>query len=148
MMQDPPQAAGDEVKKFAQVESRDERIIHFEQHTQAIPLPCQLLLVSPSRLKVQCIIDGDRHLAGYLLHEINFTAVIVMGLELSKAQRSQPPLCGGQWNHTERVNTLLEQRLYERREGGPLGLHIRDDVGILSVENPPGRGRSRRRFPT
>src|SRR4029077_15426415 len=85
MLKHTPQAAGNYLKELKQIESRNERVIHLEQHAQTVPLSSQLLLISPCCLEVQRVIHGDGHLARHLLHEVNLTAVIMMRFELSKA---------------------------------------------------------------
>src|SRR5690348_923978 len=134
MVQNPPQTAGNYVKELTQVEGGDQGIIDFEQHAQAVPLSRQLVLISSRSLEVQHIVHRDGHLARHLLHEIHFTAIVMVGFELPKAQRSQAALSSRQGNDTKGAHALLPKRLHKSWEGG-LGFDVRDDEGILSLPN-------------
>src|SRR5579864_4261364 len=103
MMQNAAEATSDYVKQLAEIESGDQRIINLQQHTQAVPLTSQLLLIIAYGLEVQRVIDSDGHLPRDLLHEIDFAAIIVMRFKLSKAHGSKPALRCGQGSHAKRT---------------------------------------------
>ena len=113
MVQDPPEAAGNQVEELAQVEGGDQGVIDFEQHAQAIPLSRQLALISPGGLEIQRVIDSDGHLARHLLHEIDFAAIVMVRFELAKPQGSEAALRSRQRNHTKRAHALLPKRVHK-----------------------------------
>ena len=89
MLNDFSQAGADGREKIVQTQMGDDRVVHFEQQSRAIPFVGQLPLGRLGALVVQHVVDGERDLLGHLLHEAKLRLLIDSALFAAETHRAR-----------------------------------------------------------
>ena len=70
VVDDALQSFDDAAEKVGEFAAGDQDIVDFEKNPEAVALACELRLIGLGSLEIKGIIDGNGHLAGDALHEL------------------------------------------------------------------------------
>jgi hypothetical protein len=137
VVHDAAQAAGDSVEELPLIEGGNDGVVDFEQQAQTIAVARELLLVDLGPFEIERVVHGQGHLAGNLLHEIDFGRGRSGKAQPCRRPGSEAVLGGGERHQAKGADLLAPQHFHDAGEGS-LGGDVVDDDGLLGFKDAAG----------
>ena len=135
MMNDALECGDDAAKKFGEFAAGDQDVVDFEKDLETVAFAGELLLVGLGGFVVECVIDGDGHLAGDALHELKDSVGHAIWDDTAEAHGAETALSGGQRKNSERADIDFAEAGHEFGVAVFL-FDIGDDEGKLCLPDP------------